>query len=46
MTGGGQGPRGADLRRSLEAYAALPAEFIAAYDGCEFARPFEIGGRR
>jgi hypothetical protein len=38
---------GADLRESLETYAALPADLIAAYQGDKFMPPaFAIGGRR
>jgi hypothetical protein len=39
--------RGASLRPTLEAYAALPADFIREHGGDQFAEPFLIeGGRR
>jgi hypothetical protein len=34
--------RGADLRVTLETYAALPADLIPAYHGDQFAAPFAI----
>jgi len=38
--------RGADLRGSLEEYAALPAELVHAYRGHDFVEPFAISGGR
>jgi hypothetical protein len=38
--------RGADLRESLEIYAALPAGLIKAYNGDKFAAPFLLKGGR
>jgi hypothetical protein len=38
---------GADLRRSLETYAALPADLIRTYGGDQFTPAlFDIDGRR
>jgi hypothetical protein len=36
---------GKPIRATLEEYAALPADFIKAYGGDEFAAPFVIGSR-
>jgi hypothetical protein len=38
--------RGADLRRHLEEYASLPADFVKAYGGGQFLEPFAIEGGR
>jgi len=37
---------GADINATLEQYARLPADFVRAYGGNEFAAPFIIDGGR